>query len=141
MIRYRYVTHLDPPAPFVNVSVQCPTTGRQAAGLAAQVDTAADRTVLPAQVVAALGLVEVGRFLIEGFGGHIIELPTYLVAVRIHDLPAVEVRAVLGEREPYILMGRDVLNGYRLLLDGPKLALEIELPVTGRGAQSSVNPG
>jgi hypothetical protein len=141
MIRYRYVTHLSPPAPFVNVSLQCPTTGRQTASLAAQVDTAADRTVLPAQVVAALGLVEVGSFLIEGFGGQVIELPAYLVAVRIHELPPVEVRAVLGEREPYILLGRDLLNGYRMLLDGPQLALEIDLPVAGGATQSSVSPG
>jgi hypothetical protein len=27
-----------------------------------------------------------------------------------------------------VLLGRDVLNAYRLLLDGPQLALEIDRP-------------
>ena len=126
MIRYRYVTHLQPPAPFVNVTVRCPTTGSQMNDLPAQVDTAADRTVLPGSVIAGLGLVQVGRFLFEGFGGTITELPVYLVAVQLHNLPPVELQAVLGERERFILLGRDVLNGHRLLLDGPALAMEIE---------------
>jgi len=126
VIRYRYVTHLQPPAPFVNVTVRCPTTGSQMNDLPAQVDTAADRTVLPGSVIAGLGLVQVGRFLFEGFGGTITELPVYLVAVQLHDLPPVELQAVLGERERFILLGRDVLNAHRLLLDGPALAMEIE---------------
>ncbi|TMQ30130.1 MAG: hypothetical protein E6K70_24720, partial [Planctomycetota bacterium] len=83
--------------------------------LPAQVDTAADRTVLPGSVIAGLGLVQVGRFLFEGFGGTITELPVYLVAVQLHDLPPVELQAVLGERERFILLGRDVLNAHRLL--------------------------
>jgi hypothetical protein len=57
MIRYRYVEHIKPPAPFVNVSVRCPKTGAVAPGVPAQLDTAADRTILPAEVVTALGLV------------------------------------------------------------------------------------
>jgi hypothetical protein len=128
MIRYRYVTSLHPPAPFVNVSVGCPTTGASAKDLPGQIDPAADRTVIPGPVVSALELVQVGRFLFEGFGGAIAELPVYLVAIQIHDLPPLEIRAVVGPREPYVLLGRDVLNSYRLLPDGPQLAVEIENP-------------
>jgi hypothetical protein len=125
MIRYRYVTHVEPPAPFVNVTVSCPTTGSAARDLPAQIDCAADRTVLPGAVVSGLGLVQVGRFLFEGFGGAIMELPVFLVAVQIHDLPPLEIRAIVGEKEAYVLFGRDILNTYRVLLDGPQLAVEI----------------
>jgi len=44
MIRYRYAQQLSPPAPVVTVTLRCPTTGTQAVGLPAQLDTAADRT-------------------------------------------------------------------------------------------------
>ena len=128
MIRYRYVTHLQPPAPFVNVTVRCPTTGTSAVDIPAQIDPAADRTVIPAGIVSALNLVQVGRFLFEGFGAAIVQLPVYLVAVQIHDLPPLEIRAVVGDKEPYVLLGRDVLNSYRVLLDGPGQAIEINLP-------------
>jgi hypothetical protein len=77
-------------------------------------------------VVEELGLVEDGRLLFRGFAGDVVELPIFLVEIQVHDLPAVAVRAVLGEHEPHILLGRDVLNAHRILLDGPQLALEIE---------------
>jgi len=48
------------------------------------------------------------------------------VETSVHDLPAVAIRAAFGEREPHILLGRDVLNANRLVLDGPNLILEID---------------
>ena len=126
MIRYRYAPHLSPPAPFVNVALHCPQTGGRAANLPAQIDTAADRTVLPGPVVRSLGLVEDGRMPFQGFAGDVVELPIFLVEIQVHDRPAAAVRAVLGEREPHILLGRDVLKALRILLDGPQGVLEIE---------------
>jgi predicted aspartyl protease len=126
MIRYRYAAQFTPPAPFVHVNLVCPATGNRVENLAAQIDTAADRTVLPGRVVEDLGLVEDGRLLFQGFTGAVVELPVFLVAVQIHDLPPVLTRAVLGASESHILLGRDVLNAHHLLLDGPSLALEID---------------
>jgi predicted aspartyl protease len=125
MIRYRYATALTPPAPVVNVTVVCPATGKRLETQPAQIDTGADCTVLPNALVTALGLVEDGRFQLQGFTGKVVELPVFLVDIHVHDRPAVAVRAVLGENESLILLGRDVLNSHRLVLDGPGLALEI----------------
>jgi predicted aspartyl protease len=129
VIRYRYAQQLTPPAPFVYVTLRCPATGSQAADLPAQLDTAADRTVLPGSVVEALGLVEDGRALFQGFAGEVIELPIMLIEIQVHNLPPSLTRAVLGRDEPHILLGRDVLNAYRVLLDGPQDILEIDRPV------------
>ncbi len=126
MIRYRYAGHLRPPAPFVHVTVACPATGNRCADLPAQVDPGADRSVLPDAVVKALALVEDGKLLFQGFAGEVVELPVFLVEIGVHDLPAVAIRATFGEREPHILLGRDVLNAHRLVLDGPNLILEID---------------
>ena len=68
------------------------------ANLPAQVDSAADRTVLPGQVIQALGLVEDGRLHFQGFAGDVVELPVFLV--EIHGAHASSSRtiptAVLG---------------------------------------------
>lgn len=128
MIRYRYAEQIQPPAPFVNVSLRCPATGQQVTNRPALLHTGADRTVLPRAVVEALALVEDGRLLFQGFAGEVVQLPVYLTEVQVHDLPPLLVRAVLGEHEPYVLLGRDVLNVHRILLDGPQLALELERP-------------
>ena len=128
MIRYRYAAQLQPPAPFVNVSLRCGGTGKQMPNLPALLDSAADRTVLPRQVIDTLGLVEDGRLLFEGFAGDLVELPIFLVEIQVHDFAHLAIRAVVGEREPYILLGRDVMNAHRIVLDGPQLALEIGRP-------------
>jgi hypothetical protein len=128
MIRYRYADQLIPPAPFVNVTLRRPGTDSQIGGTAAQLDYGADRTVLPGRFVEALGLVEDGRAHFEGFAGEIIKLPIFLLEIQLHDLAPQVVRAVLGEHEPYVLLGRDILNAHRIVLDGPQLALEIDRP-------------
>ena len=112
MIRYRYVRHLHPPAPFVHVTVTCPGTGNRCEDVPAQVDPAADRSVLPDAVVKTLALVEDGKLLFQGFAGEVVELPVFLVEIGVHGLPPVAVRAAFGEREPHILLGRDVLNAH-----------------------------
>jgi hypothetical protein len=130
MIRYRYAQELTPPAPFVSVSLRCPTTNAILTDLPAQVDTAADRTVLPEPLVQALGLAIDGRLLFQGFAGEVVELPVYLVEVRVGTFEPILVRAPLGPSEPYILLGRDVLNRHDLVLFGTKGTLEISMPST-----------
>jgi predicted aspartyl protease len=128
MIRYRYAAQLQPPAPFVNVTLRCHDTERQISNLPALLDTAADRTVLPRQLIEALGLVEDGRVLFQGFAGEVVELPIFLVEAQVHDLQPLLVRAALGEREPYILLGRDLLNRLWIQLDGPQGILDLDCP-------------
>jgi hypothetical protein len=135
MIHYRYAEQFTPPAPFVNVSVQCLATGSRAEKQPAQVDSAADRSVLPERLVEGLGLVEDGRLLFQGFAGQVVELPVFLVAIQVHDFPPVLVRAALGVGEPHILLGRDVLNAHDFLLAGPRLSLGIDRPPGGDAAQ------
>ncbi len=101
MIRYRYAHQFSPPAPFVNVALRCPTTGARTADLPAQLDSAADRTVLPGRVVGALGLVEDGRALFQGFAGEVIVLPVLLVEVQVHHFPPVLIRAALGANRTF----------------------------------------
>jgi hypothetical protein len=125
---------MDPPAPFVHVTLRCPSTGNRVTDLPAQVDSAADRTVLPARVVEALGLVEDGRATFQGFAGELVELPLFLVEVQVHDFPGVLTRAALGRDEPYVLLGRDALNRHRVILDGPQLLLDVEQPPAGEQA-------
>jgi hypothetical protein len=49
----------------------------------------------------------------------------FLVQLGLRQSTPRVIRVVASRDEPYVLLGRDVLNGYRLLLDGPRLRLEI----------------
>jgi hypothetical protein len=125
MIRYAFLAQLDPPAPFVNVVLRNPATGAELRDLPAQLDTAADRTVLPDSLVKSLVLPQVGAMKLGGFGGATYTLPVYAVLLGLHDLPARPFKVAAHAEESWVLLGRDVLNAYRVLLDGPQLALEI----------------
>jgi hypothetical protein len=126
MVRFLYTQQCDPPAPFVYVTLRDPQRAREIADIPAQVDSGADRTVIPAQILATLQLVVLDRITVAGFGGVVYQLDTYAVELEIRQLRALMVEVVAHPTEPFILLGRDVLNQFRVILDGPQLALEID---------------
>jgi hypothetical protein len=87
------------------VTIRCPTTNRHTVLLPAELDSGSDRTILAAAVVKDLQLVEVGRFACQAFYSAVMNLPLFLVAIELHEFPPIEVRATLGEREPYFCLG------------------------------------
>jgi hypothetical protein len=89
------------------------------------VDSAADRTVLPDTVVKSLRLPQVGVMKFGAFGGVTYTLPVYAVLLGIHDLPPQPFKVTAHAEESWILLGRDVLNAHRMMLDGPQLGVEI----------------
>jgi hypothetical protein len=125
MIRYAYNRQVDPPAPFVHVALRRPGDGPSLDDMPAQIDTAADRTVIPGGLVARLGLVPLDELAVAGFGGQVLLVATYLVELSLRGQPPRLIEVLAHEGEPHVLLGRDVLNHCRLLLDGPGLALEI----------------
>lgn len=125
MVRYKYNEQLNPPAPFVHVSIMVPDQPEVEKRLPAQLDTAADHTVIPLALVDDLHLERVRELLIAGLGGTTARLLTFLVRLRVHAFEPLMLE-VVGADEPIVLLGRDVLNRYRLLLDGPARALEVE---------------
>ena len=94
MIRYRYNTQLQPPAPFVHLLLRNPADGNELSAVPAQIDTAADLTVLPQSLIKNLGLAQIGTLLIGGLGGITYTLPTYVVLIGIHDLVPQPIKVV-----------------------------------------------
>ena len=128
MVRYGYLPQLNPPAPFVYVRLRNPLSGQELRDVPAQVDSAADRTLLPAAIVQTLGLPQIRTMNIGVAGGEVQVLPVHPVTVAVHDFPGETIEVVSSAGEDWILLGRDILNAHRSLLDGPQLALEIERP-------------
>ena len=57
MVRYTYNQQVSPPAPFVHVSVRPPRGGATGITVPAQIDTAADLSVIPGRLAEELPLV------------------------------------------------------------------------------------
>lgn len=117
---------MDPPAPFAYVTLLRPDDVGTGIDLPAQLDFAADRTVIPTRAVQDLQLVQRREVPVAGLGGGAALLPTYLVRIAIHQLPAHVVEVLASPGESYVLLGRDVLNLHRVVLDGPNLLFDVE---------------
>lgn len=126
MTHYKYNQQIRPPAPFVYVTLRPPLDDEPSFELPAQVDTGADTSVVPLRVVEALALPQLGEVPTAVFGGQVTLIPSYMIRLQIRGLTEAAVKVLASPDEPYVLLGRDVLNRYKLTLDGPRLALEIE---------------
>lgn len=126
MIRYRYNHQVSPPAPFAHVTVQRPDGEGPVSELPAQLDTGADMTVVPAGAVEQLRLLQFDAIPVLGFGGRTSTAPTFLVQLGIRGQKPALIEVLSSAEEPHILLGRDVLNRHRILLDGRQGVLEID---------------
>jgi hypothetical protein len=91
----------------------------------AQLDSAADRTIVPGKLIQSLGLKASRVAEFEGLGGELVQLELYEISLSIQPLTAKLVEVAAHPNEPFVLLGRDVLNRYRVVHDGPRLVLEI----------------
>jgi len=90
----------------------------------ALVDSGADLTVLPEELVRMLRLPQIGEGTVRGVESVARRVPVYAVEVevvggirRIVEVVGIRVNALLG---------RDVLNGMVITLDGPQQVLRVE---------------
>ena len=89
----------------------------------AKIDSGADVTALPLSIVQHLNLPIMDVLDISGYDDRVSTIQTYFAII---ELAKVRGRIqVIAISEEYALLGRDVLNHLRVLLDGPALALEI----------------
>jgi hypothetical protein len=118
-----YNLALHPPAPFLTVRLHDPTTDVMLT-LPAKVDTGADVSAVPVTMVEQLHLASAGEFVVEAFDGARTRMTAYDIALDAAQLHLTGIPAITFAEE-YVLLGRDVLNALRLLLDGPALSVEI----------------
>ena len=113
-------SHFDPPAPVTRVTLRDPHSRATVSDVLLLVDTGADVTLLPRTAVEQLGvpLLTAQQYELMGFDGS-----KSFASVVLLDLlflqRAFRGRYLLLEEERGIL-GRDILNHVRLLLDGPQ---------------------
>jgi predicted aspartyl protease len=124
-VTFRYVATETPPAPYALVAVGRPDGTTLAADVPAKVDCGADRTVIPIHLATDLRLDEVERREFEGLGGNRVAMSIFQLLLTVRGCPAVGVNAAGIDGEPFILLGRDVLNNFRVVLDGPSGKMEI----------------
>lgn len=119
-----YSDLFEPPAPFLTAQVSTLADDAPSSSLPALVDTGADTNLIPATLIGQLRLAESGYMRVQSYEGEPRQTPAYDIIIRVAQFKLVGLPVVAFSAD-YILLGRDVLNYLRLLLDGPALTLEI----------------
>src|SRR3954452_16519308 len=112
-----------PPAPVARVVVRHPDRGESVGDVPMLIDSGADATLLPRSAATSLGLDGTGeRYQLVGFDGTVSESEAVLAGL-VFLRRNFRGRYLLTGAEVGVI-GRDILNHLRLLLDGPALHWE-----------------
>ena len=115
----------DPPMPVLDIGISRPGASAPSATMAAVVDTGADGTLVPRDVLEQVGATFVDRAYLRGITGQRQSVDLYLVTLHLGPLRIAGNHAVaLPAGEPAIL-GRDVLNQLDIALIGTAGVTEV----------------
>jgi len=109
----------DPPALVLSVTVTGAVNSRPRARLQAIIDTGADVTAVPAYLERKLYLYAVDRLQIEDVRGIATRVNTYDVRLALVGQTPKTIEVVFTSLE-FVVLGRDWLEDYYLLLNGPE---------------------
>ncbi len=114
----------DPPAPVIPFTLLVRSTGKQV-NLNGFVDTGADGTIIPVGYLREIGARRAFAVGLKSQWGERRQVFLYLVDVRIDTIPLSGIYVVGDELGNEAILGRNVLNHLKLLLDGPNALAEL----------------
>ncbi len=115
----------DPPMPVLDIGISRPGANAPAARVEALVDTGADGTLLPLDMLEQAGAVFVDRAYLRGIIGQRQAVDLYLTTIYLGQSHILGVRAVALPSGSTAILGRDVLNQLDIALRGPAGVTEI----------------
>ena len=115
---YDYSRDYLPSAPIVDLQVFSYDTTIQPIQVSAFIDSGADGTMVPINILRSLNAQHVGQKLMRGVINDVSLINLYLVKMSIGDITIQGVEAVALPDSSECILGRDVLNQLQVTLDG-----------------------
>lgn len=118
--------HYNPAIPVIEIVLLSSETNAPPIQLTAIVDTGADATMLPVNLLEATGARYVQTLRLRGVTGQASVVETFVTSIRLGPHVVYGVQAVAMPIESEAIIGRDVLNELEIRLNGPAQELWIE---------------
>lgn len=122
---YLFDTTKYPSMPVMDVKLIDPASGAAVGPITALVDTGADGTMAPKQLLEEIGATPIGRARLRWLWDESRHVQIYLVRLEIgpHVLRSVHIAGVVDSAE--FILGRNVLNYLTFTVDGPAGVVEV----------------
>lgn len=125
ILTFEYNSNYYPSAPFVDIVVDGYDLDKSPVQISAFVDSGADGTMLPYDVLQAIGAEYEDTVLLRGIGGGTQRLDRYTVRIHIGSHAVQSVSAVAMRADSESIVGRDVLNSLIVTLNGLAWVTEV----------------
>ena len=125
MSHYPYSTEYLPAAPVMEIRLGAPGTEPSLGFLEALVDTGADATIVPIAHLRQIKAKKIDQATLHSQWGERRAVALYAVALEINQYRFDAIRVVGDEIGDEVILGRNLLNRLRLLLDGPAGMVEV----------------
>lgn len=124
MITFPYDQTYDPAAPVCRISLYVPATG-QRVNVDAIIDTGADATIVPVRYLRQIAARRTFEATMRSQWGERRRVYLYLVDLQLETLTLPGIYVVGDDQGEEIILGRDLLNRLRIILDGPHRVSQI----------------
>lgn len=125
-MKYPYDTSYYPAFPAVTVILHNLENERHTVSLPALLDSGADGTLVPLQYLEEILAPVITETRIRSHWGEWRHVEQFLVEIEIDKLRLSNVLVVGDEVGDEIVLGRDVINKLRILLDGPQRMVDVK---------------
>lgn len=122
---FSYDSSYDPPAPVIPIRIGIPDRSAPPDQHFAFLDLGADATAIPVNLLRSVGARIVGQGRLSGVTGISVEVELFRVVIYMPPGVTYGIRAIGSRERNEIILGRDVLNQWRITLDGPGEIVEI----------------
>lgn len=124
MITFPYDQAYDPAAPACQITLHVPATGRRM-NVGAIIDTGADATIVPVSFLRQVAARRSFEATMRSQWGERRRVYLYLVDLQLETLTLPGIYVVGDDQGDEVVLGRDVLNRLRVLLDGPRRVSQV----------------
>lgn len=122
---YPYDTNnFNPPAPVLEVSLSSPVSQAEVIKIPAILDSGADMTVIPQNIVQQLQLKYVDEISAVGYEGIVKKTFVYSTKIIFENIGNFIIRVITSDND-HALIGRDIINKWSVFLKGRDKIFEI----------------
>lgn len=118
-MKLAYRTDYYPPIPALSVRLYSPVTDRHIGPMIAILDTGSDASIVPLRYLYGIGAEETAPGWLITVTGERQAVALYFVDIHLEHEVAPGMRVIADDNGEDVILGRDFLNRFPLLLDGP----------------------